>query len=476
MGVQNDIKFGTDGWRGVMAWDFTFARVRKLAQALADFILSEMTAEKSSSYPVVVGYDTRFLSDKFASEIALILKSNKINVTLCEKPVPTPLISLLTAKRFKMGVIVTASHNPFQYNGVKIKFNGYSASKELTDKIESLIGKHSPMSDDTSPIKIKDFTDEYVGYIKSKFNVGAIKSKIKKPIALDYMFGTQAGKLEKILSSQKVIAINDAPDPMFKGINPEPIEKNLKNLIDTVRKNKTAGGFAFDCDGDRLTVIDEKGKIITPCQIFPVILKYLIEQKKLKGKIIQTVSMGYLGKKIAEKKGFDFEQIPVGFKHLSKKMSEEKILAAAEESGGFAWQKASVERDGLLTTLLMLEIMAKTGKKLSELVSEIESEYGKSVFIRRDFTLLKPIPEQGIFIKRLIKKLPKKISGVPIKEAMSVDGLKIILDNDHWVLIRPSGTEKYFRIYAESDTVSNTNSLMDYAIKLMSKYLDTSKK
>jgi phosphomannomutase len=471
MAVQNDIKFGTDGWRGIMAWDFTFGKVRRLSQAMADFIFSEITAKKMPSYSVIVGYDTRFLSDKFAYETAKVLKSNKIKVILSKTPVPAPLISLMTKKNFNLGVMITASHNPFQYNGVKIKIHGRSAGTDTTEKIESLIGKHSPLIDNSVIIKTKDFTSEYIKYIKSKFNLNLIKSRIKKPVAIDYMFGAQIGKMEKILPLKKLMVLNGERNAMFGGIAPEPVEQNLQNLIKTVRSKKLPAGFAFDGDGDRMAAIDEQGRLITPCQLFPLILKYLIETKKLKGKIVQTVSMGYLSKKIAKANGFDFEEVPVGFKHVAERIENEKVLAGAEESGGFTWKGVTAERDGLTAALIILEIMAKTDKKLSQLVGETENKYGKSIFLRKDFKLTRQITDKKIFIKRLIRKLPKKITSVPVAQTADTDGLKIFLQNGHWFLIRPSGTENRLRIYAESDSQKTTNELINYGSKLVSTYV-----
>lgn len=473
MNVKNDIKFGTDGWRGIIAWDFTFAGVRKLAQALADFALAEITAGKGKiSYSVAVGCDNRFLSDKFALETAKILASNKIKVVLSKTPVPTPAMSVLTKKGFALAVMVTASHNPFHYNGIKIKIGGYSAGKNVTDKIESLIGKHSPLIEHSAVVKTKDFRPDYLKYVKSRFNLKSIVSRIRKPVVIDYMFGVQAGIFENFLPSKKLITLHNASDPFFNGTDPEPTENNLKDLMSYVIKNKAAVGFAFDGDGDRVAVIDEKGSYITPCQLFAVLVKYLSEEKKLKGKLVQTVSMGYPAKRIARKKGFDFEQVPVGFKNISEKMSDEQnIIAGAEESGGYAWKGIIPERDGVMTALMVLEIMAKRGKKMSELTDEVQAQYGKSVFARKDFKLNREIPDTALFVKRLVRKLPKKILSTKVSEIIDIDGVKVMLENDFWFLVRLSGTEKRLRIYAETDNKKTTNDLINYGAKLIAHLL-----
>jgi phosphomannomutase len=472
MPTQKDIKFGTDGWRAVIAWDFTFPRVRSLSQALADFIISEITASRSKTpYAVAVGYDSRFLSDRTAGEIARILNSNKIKAVLSTNPVTTPTISLLTKKNFNLGVMVTASHNPFYYNGIKIKTNGHSAGKDLTDKIEALIGKHSPLVDHNLIIKAKDFKPGYIKYVKSKFNLKAINSQIKKPVVLDYMFGVQTRVFENFVSPKKIIALNSAEDPLFGNTSPEPIESNLTNLASTVTKNKALVGFAFDGDGDRISVIDEKGNYINPSQLFGVIVKYLTEVEKLKGKIVQTVSMGYMAKRIARKKGFEFEEVPVGFKYVSEKIDSQDILAGGEESGGYAWKGVLPERDGVTAALMVLEIITKTGKKMSELVSEIEDEYGRSVFVRKDFTLAREISDMAVFVKRLLRKIPKRVALHKVAEVLEIDGLKVTLENDFWFLLRPSGTENCIRIYAESDNKKSTDDLINYAAKLIARFL-----
>jgi phosphomannomutase len=286
------------------------------------------------------------------------------------------------------------------------------------------------------------------------------------------MFGSQVKIADKIIGSSKLIMLNNLANPLFDGITPEPIEKNMKNLSAVVRANKALAGFAFDGDADRIGVTDENGKIITPPLLFPVILKYLAQYKKLKGKVVQTVSMGYLSKKFAKAKGFKFEEVPVGFKNVSAKMTKEDILAGAEESGSYAWKTMSAERDGLASALIILEIITKSGKKLSQLVSDIEKEYGKSVFSRRDFKLAKQLPETAVFKKRIIRRLPKKILSMPIAEKIEVDGIKIVLENGHWFLIRPSGTENRMRIYAESSHQKTTDDLLNYAEKLVAVYLE----
>jgi len=462
-----DIKFGTDGWRGIIAWDFNFDNVRKAAQAIADYVRAQFdTAQELSTHNVVVGFDRRFLSDQFAFSIAQILRSNKLDVILLEKPCTTPEISFLTTKKFWLGVMVTASHNPYQYNGIKIKIKGRSAPQTLTAEVEALLGKGTPLMITSMPVTRKDFHGEYLDFIHSLANTKAIGSALKGKIGLDYMYGSAAGILETMLPPQKLHVIHGEHDPLFPGINPEPIEQNLSALMETVKKEKLLCGIALDGDGDRIGFVDDKGNYISPCIINPLILKYLSENLKRTGKVVQCVSLGYLAKRIAREKNIPYEEVPVGFKNIADKMLSEEVLIGAEESGGYSWKGNPPERDGILTALMMLEIMAKTGKKPSELIAELEAKYGKSSFQRRDFKMTKTVADKNVYSEKLRKKLPKKIAGQAIAQTLTIDGLKVILDNDEWVLMRPSGTEPLLRIYAEAETPARTKALLDYAQKL----------
>ncbi|MCX5784012.1 MAG: phosphoglucomutase/phosphomannomutase family protein, partial [Elusimicrobia bacterium] len=289
---------------------------------------------------------------------------------------------------------------------------------------------------------------------------------LKQKIVIDYMHGSGARILEDILKSKNIVSINANHDPMFGGIAPEPVLANLKELIERVKREKAAIGMAFDGDADRIAVIDEKGNYFTPCQLFPIILDYLISARKMSGKIVQSVSMGYLSKRIAKERGYEFEETPVGFKNIAEKMVLEDVLAGGEESGGYAWKGNIAERDCTATALLLMEIIAKTGKKPSELLADIEKRYGKSHFIRKDFALVKAAPEKAGFAERIKKKLPKKICKKSVAEAKTIDGLKVILEDDSWFLMRPSGTEPLIRIYAESSSERTTQDLLAFAEKL----------
>lgn len=287
---------------------------------------------------------------------------------------------------------------------------------------------------------------------------------------MDYMYGAASGYLEKFLPEKQVIALRAEHDPTFGGEQPEPVEKNLTELKKTVVAKKAALGVAFDGDGDRVALIDEKGTYLTPCVIAAVLCDYFIKHKKLDGKIVQTVSMGYLLKRIARKHEMLFEEVGVGFKNVAERMNLDDVAFGVEESGGFAWKGNLPDRDGLTVALAFLDIMAQTGKKSSELCAEVAEEYGASVYMRRDLPLAKPV-DKGVMAEKMRKKLPKKINGQRIAETLTFDGLKIIFENDEWLLLRPSGTEPLLRVYAETATKKDTQALLDFGEKLMAPYV-----
>jgi phosphomannomutase len=465
---MDTIKFGTDGWRGIMARDFTFENVRRVAQAIADYMKEESLKgpgkkKNPLAGPVLIGYDRRFQSDAFAREIAKVLEGNKLNPLLIAESLPTPAVSFLTRKYKGLGVMVTASHNPAAYNGIKIKCDGRAALEPITKAVEACVDRSAPTRG--TEIKEKSFREPYLAYLRSKVDPKPIKARLKRPVVVDYLFGAASGLMEELLPSKHLVTIHGERDPLFGGINPEPIEQNLKALIERVRKEKALIGIALDGDADRIGIVDDSGAYFTPCQVFPIVIDYLINKKKISGKIVQSVSMGYLSKRIAQAKGLPFEELPVGFKHVADQLASGAAAIGGEESGGYAWKGCLPERDGLLTALLFLEMCTSQNKTPSQLWKAVETAYGKSVFKRVDFRLHKLVADKTVFTTKLIKKLPKKILGSEIKELIQIDGLKIILAEGHWILMRPSGTEPLMRVYAESDSEKRTGELLELAKK-----------
>lgn len=461
----NHISFGTDGFRGVIARDFTYDVVRKIAQGTADYLSYKyMRTEKPT---VAVGYDRRFMSDRFARVLAEILSVNGFNVTLSATPLSTPAVSLLTARGYGIGVVITASHNSHYYNGIKVKQNGRSAPPSVTAEIENYVAKAVPMKHAAAQVQVKDFRPAYVEYLNSKVPAAKVQARLSAPVVVDFMYGAGAETAGELFNSKNIIKLRDRHDPLFGGISPEPVEKNLLDLTAAVKKHKALFGVALDGDADRFALVSDKGQYMTPCQTAPLLLDYLLSKGQYKGKIVQAVSMGFLTRRIARAANLAFDEVPVGFKYIAEKMLSEDVTFGVEESGGYAWKGNLPERDGALTALFVMELAVKTGKTVSALYAEIEKKYGKSCFVRRDFKLDKPIPNKHSFAVKIKKKLPKLLLGHKITETNTIDGLKIVLDNDWWVLMRPSGTEPLLRTYAETDGQENTKKLLDLAFKLV---------
>ena len=468
--MAGEIKFGTDGWRGVIAWDFTYENVRRLAQALADYINENAPSEEEGkTSKVFVGYDHRFMSDLFAADVASILRSNKINVTLSDRPVPTPLVSALTLRKFWLGLMITASHNPAQYNGIKVKLAGGSAPVREVREIEKSVDEHPVLFLYGQKADQKDLTDLYKKYLGTVLNLKKI-APLKGQIVVDYMHGAASGWLERMLPSAKITALHAEKDPTFRDVQPDPVMDNLGELKKTILAKKAIVGLAFDGDGDRLSVLDEKGNYITPCVVAAVLLNYLIKTKKLKGKIVQTVSMGYLPKRLARAHGLTYEEVPVGFDHVTSLMGLEDVCFGAEEVGGYVWQGGTKDPDAIASALLWLEMLATTKKKSSELCEEVLKNYGASNYQRRDLPINKTIDKEA-FVEKLRKKLPKKIGNLKVAEVSTQDGVKIYFDKDEWVLVRPSGTEQLVRVYAEAATKKDTQLLLDFGEKLVAQFL-----
>ena len=460
----NNISFGTDGFRGLIGKDFTYDVVRKTAQGMADYIAYKyMRTEKPT---VAVGYDRRFMSDRFARTLAEVLAANGLNVTLSATPLPTPAVSLLTVKGYGMGVIITASHNNHYWNGIKVKQNGRSAPPSVTADIENYVAKAVPMKPSGAPVAVKDFRPAYADYLNSRIAAAKVLAKLPGTVVVDFMHGAGA-ETAALFNSKNIVKVRERHDPLFGGVAPEPVEKNLQPLLDAVKKHKALFGVALDGDADRFALVSDKGVYMTPCQTAPLMLEYLLETGKYKGKVAQAVSMGYLTKRIARAAGVPFEETLVGFKYIAEKMLNEDVTFGVEESGGYTWKGNLPERDGALTALFFMDMAVKTGKTVTELYAAIEKKYGKSAFIRRDFKLEKAIPNKHSFAVKIKKKLPKVLLGHKIAETNTIDGLKIVLDNDWWVLMRPSGTEPLLRTYAETDSPETTKKFLDLAFKLI---------
>jgi phosphomannomutase len=469
------IRFGTDGWRGLIADDFTFPNVRRTAAATAAYIRRHGA---SVSTQVLVGYDRRFFSEAFAREAAHIFAQQGLLVKLVDSPMTTPSLSVCVVDSgSEWGIMITASHNPALYNGFKIKDrHGRSAPPEVTQEIETSIPAEAPAALDMNLERFA-FRKTYDDYLRRRLDWTALR-RLKATAVFDHLHGVAAGIPEALLAKTKIkcVSLHAAHDPLFGGLHPEPIEAYLGDLKTTVRRQRAIVGIALDGDADRLGIVDDKGRYLTPHQVFPLLALHCIEFKKWRGKIVQSVSLGALGERIAKAYGLPFEEVPVGFKHVAERMLKEDILAGGEESGGYAVRGGLPERDGILSGLMFLEMIAARGRKPSELLAEMEKRFGKARFHRVDIALEKPLYDKAPFVTAISSTLPGKLIGQSIADVRTADGLKIVLSSGAWVLLRPSGTEPLVRTYAETDSVKKTNKLLIWAQERVRGYLKESKR
>jgi len=460
------IKFGTDGWRGVIADDFTFANIAKVALATARYFKSH----RKIKYGLVIGYDARFLSKEFAHTTAQVLASAGITVKLADKISSTPMTSLGIVKMNAAGgVVITASHNPAKYNGFKIKGDfGGPAHPEMVAKVEKLLApilkadklplKLQPFDSLVAKKKIQfvDLTAMYVKDIEKKIEIDLIKATRIK-ILYDAMYGAGQGVMEQILP--KVGTIRNIYNPSFAGAHPEPLAQNLEELSFEVKDGKYNIGIATDGDADRVGAIDEKGQFVDSHRIFAILLKYLVERKHFTGAVAKSLSVSELITKMCEKYELVLHETPVGFKYLCRLMVEERIIIAGEESGGLGVWGHLPERDGIYVGLLLAEIMAVRRKKLSELVQELFDEYGEFHFGRIDRQVSEAEKKK---IAAFYSRQPKTIGSFSVERIDATDGFKFFVDKG-WILVRFSGTEPLVRFYAEANTPARMKAMLKAA-------------
>jgi len=458
------IKFGTDGWRAVIAKDFTFENVSKVALAHAEVL------RRRNLKRVFIGYDNRFLSENFAREVATIFYSEGFEVNLPPKAVTTPLVSWAVKHRgFDGGVMITASHNPPVYNGYKIKEGfGGAATPEFISEVESFIGKVSPKgSIQEGSLKEQDFTEEYINAVRNGVNLEIFREKVIK-VVHDPMFGSSAGYLRRALENTKVTVceIHAYRDPLFGGRAPEPVEKYARLLMEKVRAEGAFCGIMNDGDGDRVALIDEKGNFVNSQLVFALLMLHLLENKKLKGAIVKTVSTTYLADRIAKHLGVELIETPVGFKHINAVLRQrEDVIFGGEESGGYGFPQFTPERDGLLSALNLLELFLLKDKTPSQMVEELFKRFGRAFYKRIDLTVE---PKRKEKLKEFIKSPPTSLGGLKVREVKTIDGLKLVFENDGWLLIRPSGTEPLLRIYCEMPEEKLRDEVLKEAQKLFS--------
>jgi phosphomannomutase len=463
------IKFGTDGWRAVIAEDFTFENVRKVAHAIARYVVR---VEKPGS-GVLIGYDTRFGSERFARVAAEAVSATGTPVWLAVDACPTPALSLLVRLRGAAGGIqITASHNPYRWNGIKFKASyGSSASPTIISQIETELERVLREGIPTLPprqdlIQSLDIRAPYLETLSALVDWDRLRAA-RMRFVVDPMHGSGRGLLRDLFTRHGVACdeIRGNRDPLFGGVNPEPIEANLEALRHAVREGKYDAGFALDGDADRIGAMDREGTFITPHQIFSILLWHLAGTRKIGGDVAKTFSTTKMIDKIAAKFGRKVCETPIGFKYICDLMLERDILIGGEESGGIGTKLHLPERDATVNSLLLAEVMAWHGKSLGELVTMLEREFGEHHYGRVDLTLKPGQKEKAL--RHFANDKINNLLDWNIVRRENVDGIKVYLGDAGWVMARASGTEPMLRIYAETSRAATTKRVLDEVTKLV---------
>lgn len=465
--MTTSIKFGTDGWRGIIADDFTFDNVRVCAQSVANYLKDSGLAHRG----IVIGYDTRFASEDFASTAAEVAAANGIKVYLCQRATPTPLISYaILKKKAGGGIIITASHNAASWNGFKYKTEqATSAPPEVVAKLEAYISqvgasgnvKGVPLDQALKDGMVERFdpSRSYLHHIGGLVDLERLRRSGLK-VVVDSMYGAGAGYFKTILGSSatKVIEIHGERNPLFPGIRPEPIAPNLTELCAKVKRSGASVGLATDGDADRIGIVDERGSFLTTLQVFALLALYLLEVCGQRGAIVKTITSTSMLFRLGELYGVPVYETPVGFKYVAPKMIAEDALIGGEESGGFGYRGHIPERDGILSGLFILDLMIRQRKTLSQLIDYLYSKVGPHYYDRIDIQF--PPEEREAITHRLSQFRPSRIDNKEVVGVQANDGFHFLLADRSWLLIRFSGTEPLLRIYAESDSPERVKRLL----------------
>ncbi len=471
---ENPIKFGTDGWRAVIAEDFTFDNVRYCAQGVAEYLKAAKLARRG----LIVGYDTRFASGDFAAAVAEIVAGNGIKVYLCPRATPTPVISYgVLAKKAGGAVIITASHNPPAWNGFKYKNEyGSSASDEITSKIVDFMSKsydsgevkRLPLAEAKEKGLVQEYDPEpvYFKQIEKLIDLKPLRNAGLR-LVIDPMYGAGTGYLKKALEggTTELIEINNEQNPLFPGIHPEPIMPHLNKLSEEVKVQSANAGLATDGDADRMGIIDEKGNFVTQLQVFALLCLYLLEVRGERGPIIKTLTTTSMSYRLGELFDVPVYETAVGFKYVAPLMMKENALIGGEESGGYGFRGHVAERDGILANLYFLDLMVSTGKNPSELIDYLYSKVGPHHYKRVDIRF--PAEKRDEIIDRVKNNPPESIDNVKVIKMDTTDGYRFHLEDKTWLLIRFSGTEPLLRIYTETDSPERVDRLLKIGRKIV---------
>ncbi|GAB4543528.1 MAG: phosphoglucomutase/phosphomannomutase family protein [Anaerolineales bacterium] len=471
------IHFGTDGWRAVISDSFTFGNLRMVSQAIADAVDSEQwdNSPDIDRKKIVVGYDTRFLSDRFAGEVARVLAANGFTVLLAQSDSPTPAISFsVKFHRAIAGVMITASHNAPRYNGVKLKgaFGG-SALSEQCRRVEVYINDNEEQARGPNLMDFKKAREanliqrfnplpDYFNHLRTLIKTDVIAENPQR-FVVDAMYGSGRGVIKSFLQGTgcEVAEIRGEMNPGFGGIHPEPIAKNLGALSAAVSSGMGNFGVVTDGDADRIGAMDEHGAFVDPHKIMALALKYLVERRGWTGSVVRTVSTTRMIDRLAKRYGLTLHETPVGFNHIADYMMREDVLIGGEESGGISFKGHIPEGDGPIMGLLLVEMVAAEKKSLREMVDDLLADVGPADYERVDLRLKRPIAKAEM-TQFLTQRAPAEIGGEKVSEVSQMDGVKYILADDSWLLIRPSGTEPALRVYAEGRSPEMVKALLAY--------------
>ncbi|MGH9456817.1 MAG: phosphoglucomutase/phosphomannomutase family protein [Thermoanaerobaculia bacterium] len=457
------IRFGTSGWRGVIGEDFTFEHVRLASQGIVNYLKRAEPDRRG----VVIGYDTRFLSEKFAAEAARIVAFNGMEAFLCNRDTPTPTIAFETIRRNAAGAInFTASHNPPEYNGLKFSTEtGAPAPPAVTEAIEREIHaleekkERFDVYERTELIRDIDPKERYLAELREKIDVDVIRRSGLR-VAVDCLYGTSREYLDYFLleTGIAVKSIHNYRDPYFGGFSPECNQKNLAELRKTVSTEGFALGVATDGDADRFGIIDRNDRFVPANLVIALLALYLKRDRRLEGGIARSVATTHLVDAIARKLDVPIYETPVGFKYIAELILEDKIAIGGEESAGLSIRDHLPEKDGILACLLVVEMVARTGKTVDELIAEMYAEFGCYYSKRVDIKLTPHLRES---LEAKLRRPPKEIDGLRIERVKKIDGVKIEFDPQRWILFRLSGTEPVARLYAEAGTPKDLKHMVD---------------
>ncbi len=466
---KQEIKFGTDGWRGVIADVFTFKNVAIVSQAIAQWI-DHHCKPIDGVKTVCVGYDNRFLSEEFAEIVSCVLAANGIKVYLSDTSLPTPALSFgVTRKKSVAGIMITASHNPGKFNGIKIKTaQGGAAGKDITDVVESYLHKTEVRQSSLAESKkngsvvILDFKAEYVKFLRNYIDFKKIKNA-KFKVIQDVMHGSGRELMAEILKGTKIRLelIRTDVNPSFEGGKPEPVEEYLQQLIGRMKKERWDLGLVLDGDADRVAAVEPGGKFISPQKILGLLILHLVRNRGVQGGVIKTICGTTMIDNIAKKLNLKLYETPVGFKYISDLMITQKIVAGGEEAGGMGLPNFIPERDGSLAGLLLLEMMVYQKKNMKQLLADMEKEFGAYYYERLDLT----IDRKACDLDK-IKTIPQLL-GKKVVKLQDWDGVKLTCEDESWLMFRPSGTEPLVRIYSEAKSLKKAKDLIHLGRKIL---------